>query len=144
MKYWVQQIAGMKLSTPTLSVSVGKQLLSFCFVELTIENPCTKDKPSPEYNFILGWTANDSSTDHVKISLLLALRVMGSMRVLMMYPINGIAWTNRLCWERILSLSKIQWPYRYLVLIVWWHINYFPLDCGILILCSDSVSCIPC
>ena len=144
MKYRVQHISGMKSSIPTIYVSREIFVLSFCLLEITIRNPRPTDNPPPECPHILGWTANDSSTDHVKISLLLALRVMGSMRVPMMYPINGLAWPNRPCRARILSLSKIRWPYRYLVLIVWWHINYFPLDCGILILCSDSVSCSTC
>ena len=88
MKYWFQQMAGMKLSTPTISVSVEFHVLSFCFVELTIGNPRLKDKTYPECTCILGWTANDASTHHLKIKLSLALRVSESLSVPLMYCIR--------------------------------------------------------
>ena len=62
MKYWVLQIAFMKLLTPTISVSVELSMLRFCFVELTIGNPCPKDKPPPEFPRISIWTENDASS----------------------------------------------------------------------------------
>ena len=85
MKYWVLQIAFMKLLTPTISVSVELSMLRFCFVELTIGNPCPKDKPPPEFPRISIWTENDASTHHFKISIPLALRVSESLRVPLMY-----------------------------------------------------------
>jgi hypothetical protein len=48
IKYRVQQMASMKSSAPTISVSVELQVLSFCFVELTIGNPRPSDSPPPE------------------------------------------------------------------------------------------------
>ena len=88
MKYWVLQIAFMKLLTPTISVSVELSMLRFCFVELTIGNPCPKDKPPPEFPRISIWTENDASTHHFKISIPLALRVSESLCVPLMYHIR--------------------------------------------------------
>ena len=42
MKYRVQQMAGMKSSMHTISVSVELFVMIFCFVELTIGNPHPK------------------------------------------------------------------------------------------------------
>ena len=88
MKYWVQQIAGMKSSAPTISVSVELWVLSFCFVELTIGNPHPKDNPPPECPLMFGWTANDASTHHFKMPLPLALRISGSVHVPLRYFIR--------------------------------------------------------
>ena len=86
-KYRVQQIAGMKSSAPSISVSVDLRVSSFCFVELTMGNPLPKEIPPPECPHVLGWTANDASTHHFKIPLPLALRISGSVRVPLMYLI---------------------------------------------------------
>ncbi len=64
MKYWVQQIAGMKSLAPTISDSVELQVLSFCLVKLTMGNPLPKDRPPPLCPHMLGWTANAASTHH--------------------------------------------------------------------------------
>ena len=87
-EYRVQQIAGMKSSAPTISVSVELRVLSFCLVELTMGNPLPKDNPPPECPRMLGWTANDASTHHFKMPLALALRISGSMRVPLRYFIK--------------------------------------------------------
>ena len=88
MKYWVQHISGMKPSTATISVSMEIFVLSFCFVELTIGNPHPKDKTPPECPLILGWTANDASTHHLKIPFPLVLRVSEILCVPLMYHIR--------------------------------------------------------
>jgi hypothetical protein len=48
IKYRVQQMAGMKSSAPTISVSVELRVFIFCFVELTIGNTRPSDSPPPE------------------------------------------------------------------------------------------------
>ena len=68
-KELVHKIAGMETSTPTISVHVDIFVMSFYFVELTIGNQRPKDKPTPEYPRMLGWTANDASTHHLKFHL---------------------------------------------------------------------------
>ena len=88
MKYWVQKMDCMKSSMPTIYVSVDLFELIFCFVKLTIGNPWYKDKPPPECPYVLGWTANDSSTHHVKIPLPLALRVSEILLVPLKYCIR--------------------------------------------------------
>ena len=88
MKYQVQQIAGMKSSVPTISVSVELWVLSFCLVELTMGNPLPKDSPPPECPCMLGWTANEASTHHFRMPLLLALSVNGSLHVPLRYFIR--------------------------------------------------------
>ena len=80
----------MKSSVPTISVSVELRVPSFCFVEITMGNPCHKDNPPPECPHMIGWTANDVSTHHFKILLPLALRISGIVRVPLMYL---IMWT---------------------------------------------------
>ena len=80
----------MKSSAPTSLVSVELRVLSFCFVERTMENPRLKDNSLPEYPRMLECTANDASTHHFKIPLPLALRISGSMRVTLMHL---IMWT---------------------------------------------------
>ena len=84
-------MAGMKSSTPKISVSVELFVVIFCFVELTIGNPRLKDKPPLEYTRILGWNAKDSSTLHFKIPLPLELRVSEILLVPLRYC---IIWTN--------------------------------------------------
>ena len=84
-KYRVQQIAGMKSSAPTISVSVELRVFSFCLVELTIGNPLPKDSPPPECPRMFGWTANDASTHHFRMPLPLALRIRGIDRVPLRY-----------------------------------------------------------
>ena len=81
MKYQVQQMAGMKLSTPTISFSVEPFILIFFFVELMIGNPRPKDNPPPECTRILGWTENYASVHHFKIPLPLELRASESLLV---------------------------------------------------------------
>ena len=88
MKYQVHQMAGMKLSTPTIYVSMELFVLIFFFVELMIGNPRPKDNPPPECPRILGWTANNASTHHFKIPLPLALRVSESLLVPLRYRIR--------------------------------------------------------
>ena len=88
MKYQVQQMSGMKSSTPTISISVEIFVLIFCFVEITIGNPRPKDKSPPEWPRIIGWTTNDASTQHFKIPLTLALRFSESLRVPLRYFIR--------------------------------------------------------
>ena len=80
-------MAGMKLSTLTISVSVELFLLIFCLVGLTIGNLHPKDKPPPECPRILEWTSNDASTRHFNIPLLLALRVSEKLIVPLRYCI---------------------------------------------------------
>jgi hypothetical protein len=64
-------------------------VLSFCLVELTMGNPLPKeDSPPPECLLMLGWTANDASTHHIKMPLPLALRISGSVRVPLRYFIK--------------------------------------------------------
>ena len=75
MKYRVQNMAGMKSSTPTISVSVEPFVLIFYFMELTIGNPRPKDKTPTEFPRILGWTANYASNHNFKTPLPLVLRV---------------------------------------------------------------------
>jgi hypothetical protein len=53
---------GIKLSTPTISVSVQLQVFSFWFVELVIGNPLPSDTPPLECPHIFGWIANYAST----------------------------------------------------------------------------------
>ena len=53
-------------------------------------NPRPKDNPPPEYPRMLGWTANGASTNHFKITLPLALRISGRVRMPLMYL---IMWT---------------------------------------------------
>ena len=77
-----------KLAMPTRSVSVELFVLIFFFVELMIGNPRSKDNPPHECPRILGWTANNASIHHFKISLLLALRVSESLSVLLFYHIR--------------------------------------------------------
>ena len=88
MKYWLQKMAGMKSSTPTIFVSVELFVLIFCFVELTIGNPHPKDKPPLECTHTLLWTVKYASTHHFKITLPLALRVSNSLLVPLMYCIR--------------------------------------------------------
>ena len=87
-KYRFQQMAGMKLSTPAISVSVEHFMLIFYFVELTIGNPRPKDNPPLECPHILVLTANNASTHHFKISLSLELRVRESLLVTLRYYIR--------------------------------------------------------
>ena len=87
-KYWVQQIADMKSSSPMIFVYVEMFVLRSCFVELTIENPQYKDKPTPECTCMLECTTNNASTHHFKIPLPLALRVSGILRLPLMYHIR--------------------------------------------------------
>jgi hypothetical protein len=54
-------------------------------------NPSRKDRPPPECQRMLGWTANDASTHHFKILLPLALQISGIVRVPLMYLIR---WNN--------------------------------------------------
>ena len=68
-------MSGMKSSTPIISVSMELFVLIFYFVDLTIGNPCPKDKPPTECPRILGWTENDAFTHYFKSPLTLALRV---------------------------------------------------------------------
>ena len=89
MKYLVQQISGMKLSTTKISVSVELFVLSFFLVDLKIGNQRSKDNPPTECHRRLGWTANNASTHHFKTPLPLALRVRGSVRVPLMYLIKS-------------------------------------------------------
>jgi hypothetical protein len=91
MKYRDQQIAGMKSSDSTISVSIELLVLSFCLVELTMGNTRPKDRPPPECPRMLGWTANDASTHHLKMPLPLALTISGIVRVPLMYLIR---WTE--------------------------------------------------
>jgi hypothetical protein len=91
MKYRVQHITGMKLSAPTIYVSVELLVLSFCLVEITMGNPHPKDRPPPECPRMLGWTANDASTHHFKMPLPLALTISSIIQVPLMYL---IMWTN--------------------------------------------------
>ena len=87
MKYWVQHMAGMKLSTTIISVSMKLFVSIIYFVELIIGNPRPKDKPPSKYPRILGWTENDAPTQLLKIPLTLALRVSKSLLVPLMYCI---------------------------------------------------------
>ena len=89
-KYQIQQIAGMKLSAPTSSVSVELRVLIFCFVELTIGNPHPKDNPPPESPRMLVWTANYAFIHQFK--LMLPLEVRNSSRV-SVHLIYLIMWT---------------------------------------------------
>jgi hypothetical protein len=91
MKYRVQQMAGMKGTAPTISVSVELRVLSFYFVELTIGNPHPRDSPTPKCPCMLGCTSNDASTHHFRMPLLLALKISGIIRVPLMYLLR---WTN--------------------------------------------------
>ena len=81
-------MAGMKLSTPTISISVEFFLLRLCFVKPMIGNPRPKDKPPTECPRILGWNANNASTHHFKIPLQLALRVSKRLSVTLMHCIR--------------------------------------------------------
>ena len=63
-------------------------VLSIFLVDLTIGNPCPKDKPPPEFPRILGWDANDASTHSFKIPLPLELRVSENFCVPMIYTIT--------------------------------------------------------
>jgi predicted lysophospholipase L1 biosynthesis ABC-type transport system permease subunit len=90
-KYCIQQIAGMKSSAPTISVSIELLVLSLCLVELTMGNRHSKDRPPPKCPRILVLTVNDSSTNHFKMPLPLALNISGIVRVPMMFLIR---WTN--------------------------------------------------
>ena len=87
IKYRFQQISGIKSSSPTSPVSVELRVTSFCFVELTMGNMRPKDNPPPEFPHMLGWTENYASTQHFKITLLLALRISSIVRVPLMYLI---------------------------------------------------------
>jgi hypothetical protein len=91
MKYWVQQITGMKSSAPTISDSVELQVLSFCLVDLTMGNPLTKDSPPPLCPHMLGWTVNAASTHHFKMPVPLALRISGSVHLPLRYFIRWIS-----------------------------------------------------
>ena len=53
-------------------------------------NTRPKDNPPLEGPRMLGWTATDASTHHFKITLPLALRISGRVRVPLMYI---IMWT---------------------------------------------------
>jgi hypothetical protein len=53
-------------------------------------NPRPKDRPPPECPRMLGWTANDASTHHLKMPLLLALYISVIVRVPIMYLIRWI------------------------------------------------------
>ena len=88
MKYQVQNIAGMNISTPTISVSVELFMLIFYFVELTMGNTRPRYKAPSECPHILGPTANDSSTHNFKIPLHLALRVSERFIVTLGYCIR--------------------------------------------------------
>ena len=90
MKYKLQQIAGVKSSTPAISVSIEIFVLRFCLVDTTIGNTRPKDKPPPECTCILGWTEKYASTQNFKIPLPLALRVRRSVRVPLMHCIRFI------------------------------------------------------
>jgi hypothetical protein len=87
MKYEVQQIADMKLSAPTIPIP-EIQVLSFYLVKLMMGNPLPKDRPPPQYPHMLGWTANAVSTHHLKMPVLLALRISGSMCMPLRYFIR--------------------------------------------------------
>ena len=91
IKYHVQQIASMKLSAPTTSVSVELRVLSFCLVKLMTGNPHPRDNPPPECPLIFGWTVNDASTHHFKMPLPSVLKISGSFLVPLMYFIR---WTS--------------------------------------------------
>ena len=88
MKYRVQQMAGIKLSTPTFSVCLEIFVLIFSFLVLKIGNIRQKDNPHSECPWILGWSANDASTHHFKISLPLAQIVSGRLLVPLRYCIR--------------------------------------------------------
>jgi hypothetical protein len=70
-------MADMKLSAPTISVSVELRVLSFCLVELTMGKPRPRHSPPPECPRMLGCTANDVSTHYLKMPLPLALSISG-------------------------------------------------------------------
>ena len=89
-KYRVQNIACMRSSAPTSSVSVELRVLIFCFVEVTMVNPRPKYNPPPEFPHVLVWTANNVSTNHFKIPLPLALQISSSVRMPLIYL---IMWT---------------------------------------------------
>jgi hypothetical protein len=90
MKYRVQQIAGIA-SAPAIFVSVELLVLSSCLVELAMGNTRPKDRPPLECPRMLGWTVNDESTHHFKMPLQLALKIIGIVRVPLMYL---LMWTN--------------------------------------------------
>ncbi len=128
MKYWVQQITGMKSSAPTISDSIELWVLSLCLVELTMGNPLPKDRPPPLCPCILGWTANATSTHHFIMPVPLALRISGSMHVLLRYFIR---WTSlfqsSLLGARTLGIKNaiaVQ-----VVLLIWGHIVSWPPGC---------------
>jgi hypothetical protein len=72
---------GMKSSEPTSSVSVELRVLSFCLMALTTGKPLPRDNPPPECPRMLGWTAKEASTHHLRMPLPSALRISGSFRV---------------------------------------------------------------
>ena len=78
----------MKSSTPTISVSVELQLLSFFLVESAMGKPRPIDSPPPKCPHMLGWTAKDASTHHFKMPLPLELRIRVKARVPVRYHIN--------------------------------------------------------
>ena len=144
MKYRVQQMAGIKLSTTTVSDSVETYLLRFWFTELTTGNPCPKDKLPPECPHILGWIANNASTHHLKILFPLALLVSESLGVLLMYCIRctNLSQLSLLvdCTLVVINLMSVQILGLDLLLAY----IVFPLDFGTPHLFPDTVICIPC
>ena len=66
-------------------------MLSLCFVELTMGNNFTIDRPLPVCLIIFGCTANDPSIHHFSAPLLLEIRI--SHRFLL-HLIYFIKWTN--------------------------------------------------
>ena len=125
-----------------ISISVETSVLRFCLVEPKIGNPRPKYNPPPECSRILGWTANYASTHHFKITLMLELRVRGSVGVPLMYCIKWTTLAQSSSSGVHNLFVKMKWLYRYPVLPVWRHIKALPPYCGIPQLCSDSVSCI--
>ena len=113
MKYWAQQMAGMKSSTPTVSVSVNFFVLIFCFMELTIMNLLPKDKPLPECPCILGWTEKMHPHTILKFHFHWHWESVKACFCLWGIASDVPTWPNCPRWSLVLLLSEIWWMCRY-------------------------------
>ena len=81
----------MQSSTPKISVSVELWVLSFYFMEVTTVNPLPMESPPTLCPLMLGWTANDSSIHHFRITVPPPPRMSGIFLVLLRH---FIIWAN--------------------------------------------------
>ena len=87
-KYLVHSTSVIQSSTATTSVSSELHVFNFWFVELSMVNPLTVDRPPLVSPLIFWCTAKDISIRHFIIPLPLALRISSNLLVPLIYFIR--------------------------------------------------------